>query len=64
MGNELAGPFLLMLAVCAVILVVVWLILPFAVIGLKPVVRQVLAAQNETNALLREIRDRLPPRER
>lgn len=45
-GFYLAGMILL------AILVVCWIVLPIAVIGTKPILRQILAEQQRTNALL------------
>ena len=47
----------LMLAglVFAVVLAVCWLVLPFALIGTKPLLRQLLRQQEQTNTLLRQI---------
>jgi hypothetical protein len=45
-GFYLAGMVLLL------ILVVCWIVLPFAIIGTKSLLRQILAEQRRTNALL------------
>ena len=42
----------LMLIVLAAVLVVCWIILPFAVIGTKPLLQQLLAEQKRTNEIL------------
>jgi hypothetical protein len=45
-GFYLAGMIL------AVIIVICWIVLPFAIIGTKPLLRQLIAEQQRTNALL------------
>jgi hypothetical protein len=45
-GLYLAGVILLL------ILVVCWIVLPIAIIGTKPILRQILEEQRRTNALL------------
>ena len=49
-------------AVLVVILVVCWIVLPIAVIGTKPLLRQILAEQKRTNALLEQRLPDLRPR--
>ncbi|HVO90916.1 MAG TPA: hypothetical protein VMV45_20440 [Casimicrobiaceae bacterium] len=44
--------------VLGVILTIAWIILPFALIGTKPLLRQLIAEQQRTNALLAQ---RVPP---
>ena len=45
-GLYLVGMFLLaIIAIC-------WVVLPFAIIGTKPLLRELLAEQRRTNALL------------
>jgi len=36
----------------AVVLIVCWIVLPFAVIGTKPILRELVAQQRRTNELL------------
>jgi len=43
-----AGLFLLVLGIC-------WIILPFAILGTKPLLRQILAEQKRTNDLLNRL---------
>jgi|KBSSwiStaDraftv2_1062776.scaffolds.fasta_scaffold665261_1 hypothetical protein len=45
-GFYLAGMILL------VIVAICWIVLPFAIIGTKPLLRQLIAEQARTNALL------------
>jgi len=63
---ENVGAFILVLAVCALILIVCWVVLPFAVIGTKPLLRQILAETKRTNDILeqRQQRDRPPVAQR
>jgi hypothetical protein len=46
------GTLLMAAAVALVVLAVCWLILPFAVLGVKPLLRQLIAEQQRTNELL------------
>lgn len=64
-----ALPGLMAVAVIgALVLIVVWVVLPFAVLGIKPLLRDLLAEQKKTNQLLasrstgREGPDTLPGR--
>jgi threonine/homoserine/homoserine lactone efflux protein len=56
--EHLSGPasIVMVLALVAivlgVVLVVCWIVLPFAVIGLKPLVRELIREQQATNKLL------------
>lgn len=40
-----------------VVLMICWIVLPFAVIGTKPILSDILLEQRKTNMLLTEIRD-------
>lgn len=54
--SDMAGAgagMILVLFLLFVVLVICWIILPFAIIGTKPLLRQLLAEQVETNQLLR-----------
>jgi hypothetical protein len=44
----------MMLLILGVILLVCWIVLPFALIGTKPLLRQIIANQHETHRLLRQ----------
>ena len=46
----------LALAIFGFILAIAWIILPFALIGTKPLLRQLIAEVRRTNALLEEQR--------
>jgi predicted PurR-regulated permease PerM len=39
----------------AVVLLICWIVLPFAVIGIKPLIRQLIKEQKETQRLLASI---------
>ena len=54
---ETFGSIYLLIVVFGIVLVVCWIVLPFAVIGTKPLLRQLLAETKRTNALLEQ---RLP----
>ncbi len=58
----MGGLFLVWL-VLALVLVICWIILPFAIIGTKPLLRQILAEQRKTNELLAMRRSASPPKE-
>lgn len=51
-GNFSAGVLALML-IGVLIVLVLWILLPFAVFGMKPLLRQLLSEQRSTNELLR-----------
>lgn len=54
MGNAVAGlaGLYVVLAIFGLIMTVVWIVLPFAIFGTKPLLRQILAEQRRTNELL------------
>lgn len=47
--------FILVLVIVGTILAVIWIFLPLAIIGTKPLLREVLTAQSTTNHLLSEL---------
>lgn len=49
--------FTLILVVLAIVLIVLWIFLPFAVFKLKELARELLSEQRETNRLLQKITD-------
>lgn len=57
MGGSQIGYATLALVVLGLVLTVVWIVLPFAVIGTKALLRQILREQQVTNQLLVELRD-------
>ena len=42
------------------VLLIAWIALPFAMFGIKPLLRELIAATKETNKLLREAKERAP----
>lgn len=52
------GIFMLVAVVFGIILAICWIVLPFALIGTKPLLRQLIALQEETIKLLREANKR------
>lgn len=58
---HVAGWLGVLAAVFVIALVVSWVVLPWAIIGTKPILREVLAALNENNRLQRQINERLGP---
>ena len=51
----------LIITLLAVVMVVCWIVLPFAIIGTKPLLRQLLKEQPRTNELL-ELRRMAQPK--
>jgi hypothetical protein len=54
-GNPVFLWLVLLTTVAVIVLVVCWIILPFAVIGTKPLLRQILAEHQRTNDLLNRL---------
>jgi len=50
-GN-LGTTTILILFIFGIVLAIVWILLPFAVFGMKPLLKQLLDEQRKTNALL------------
>jgi hypothetical protein len=48
------GLFWLAVFVFGVVLAIAWIVLPFALIGTKPLLRQLIAEAKRTNALLEQ----------
>lgn len=48
------GLFWLAVFVFGVVLAIAWIVLPFALIGTKPLLRQLIAETKRTNALLEQ----------
>lgn len=57
MGTGEAATLMLVLLVMGVVLVVVWVLLPFAIFGTKPRLDELIRRQSETNEHLRALRD-------
>ena len=49
---SIVAVLVLLAALLAVVLIVCWIVLPFAVIGTKPLLRQLIREQQSTNRLL------------
>jgi uncharacterized membrane protein len=58
MGSAIAGGlggFGLVAFLFLVVLVIAWIVMPFAIIGTKPLLRDLLSEQRRTNELLRQL---------
>ena len=55
MGEELGGGFTLIVVIFLLILAILWFILPFAIFGTKPILREILDLQREQTELLEEL---------
>jgi threonine/homoserine/homoserine lactone efflux protein len=64
MGNPSteAGAIYLALLLVATVIAILWVLLPFAVFGLKDLVRQAIREQKRASDLLHEIREALRER--
>ena len=51
-GASIVMVLALVAVVLGVVLVVCWIVLPFAVVGLKPLVRELIREQQATNKLI------------
>lgn len=60
MGTGAIGGIYLVLAIVGLFIAVLWILLPFAVFGLKDLVRETLHEQRRTNELLERLAG--PPR--
>ena len=49
---------MLILVLLATVVAIAWILLPFAMFGTKPLLRQLVAEQQRTNELLRAIAER------
>lgn len=50
--GELAFGLIVALYLLGIVVLICWIVLPFALIGTKPILRQILEQQRETNAHL------------
>ena len=48
----------LIITVLAVVLTIAWIIVPFAIIGTKPLLRRLIREQEQTNVLLESLRNK------
>jgi len=55
MGTGTLGGIYLFVIIVGVIIAILWILLPFAVFGLKDLMRKVLSEQRRTNELLERI---------
>lgn len=55
---ETMGGLTIVFAVLGVVLMIAWIIMPFAIIGTKPILRSLLQEQRKTNELLEVLADR------
>ena len=52
--GEIGAILYLALIIFGIILSIAWIVLPFALIGTKPLLRELIAEARETNELLRQ----------
>jgi heme exporter protein D len=55
LGGYAGIVWLIFMAIC-ILVAIAWIILPFALIGTKPILRELLAEAKKTNALLEQRR--------
>ncbi len=54
--------FLMLIAVLfGIVLSILWILVPFAIFGIKPLLRQLIAEQQRSNALLAQLASNLAP---
>ena len=58
--GELGVVAVLLIGLFGIILAIAWIVLPFALIGTKPILRELLAEAKKTNALLDAMRTAQP----
>lgn len=54
-ANTVAANLMLVAVLAAIVVMVMWLLVPFMLYGTKPLLRQLVAEQQRTNALLAEL---------
>jgi heme exporter protein D len=52
MGTQVGGVLYIALVIFGLVLLVCWIVLPFALIGTKAILRELVREQQRTNALL------------
>ncbi len=52
---SLIGTVALFIFFCMVVLLIVWIVLPFSIFGLKSLLKQAVSEQKQTNELLRAL---------
>jgi len=55
------GAFGLLFLLLLFILIIIWIVLPFSVFGIKELVREAIEEQKKTNELLKDILGKKPP---
>lgn len=61
-SNAFGGSLMLVAVIFGIVLLVCWIVLPFAVIGTKGLLRELLQEQRRTNELLAQLAgERRPP---
>lgn len=60
MFSEIAGSLMVLVVVGGIALLIAWILLPFAMFGLKGRMSTLIAETQRTNALLEQLRDRTP----
>ena len=59
-GGGIGAGFIFAAAVFCLAVVVMWIVLPFAVFGTKPLIQQLIAEVRKTNELLRKAQGAAP----
>lgn len=57
----MSSTLMLLMVLLGTVLAIAWILLPFAMFGMKPLLRQLVAEQQRTNELLRAIAERNQP---
>lgn len=55
------GLLMVAASIFAVVLLICWIVLPFAIIGTKPLLRELIAEIRKTNALLQQLHEAAAP---
>jgi hypothetical protein len=53
--------FYFVAVILGIVLIIAWIVLPFAIIGTKPLLRELIAEAQKTNALLQQRIGAKPP---
>jgi hypothetical protein len=59
MDHQVGGTIYLVLFLVALAIAVLWILLPFAVFGMKALLRQAIAEQRRSNELLHSVKEAL-----
>lgn len=57
----MSSTLMLLMVLLGTVLAIAWILLPFAMFGMKPLLRQLVTEQQRTNELLRAIAERNQP---